>query len=766
MKHYSVMSYTGDNTPSAETHITDKNDISVEENTKEVEYSGLRTKAVLTVKKNQTEKSAIRLTFEESEWNGENYVFTPASLYNGNRFRSLSKEYPPMLTSEEAEKFAGETLITDVPRLNKNTEGCVNLSVGDLSVPCVGYYSAKSRKGFLLFFEQKNELGNFGVTIQENLEDKTAKFILSSPCVRTPYKYGMCTTKQKSDDCAAKLKAGDTVTFYFTQYRFDCKSVCEFLDMFFILRQKQNLPRSHPDKVPFGYAYNLIEEKYNRRNWVDEYGFYKSSEAESGICSQWQTGWVGGAMNTLPGLIIGNSETKEKSRKTLDFVFDKLQHESGFLYGIFCDGKAYGDDFLNAENPNIVMSRKNADALYYIAKQLIYLKNQGEVILDKWHNGLRRLADAFAAFYENHGEISQLIDIEKGKPYVYGSSSAGLVCAGLSLCDAYFGCDSYTQTAEKIGEKYYKEYISKGYSTGGPGEILACPDSESAFALLESFVTLSRFSKDKKWLRYAEDTAALCSSWCVGYDYSYEKDTQFFERGTATTGAVWASVQNKHAAPGICTLSGQSLLHLYRATGNTAYLELLKDISHNITQYVSTPENPMYASYVWHNKPAHFQKLVNRRFAKTVRSLYQSSAAAKRVFSSFYQNTFNPTGRINERVNLSDWEGKNNVGEVPIGSCWCEVSVMLTYLEIPAVYIQADTAFCFTFDHVECTVKEKTDRGFIIELYNPTRCDANYRILIDTERERKNTLPETGELSVKNVFLHAGERTQLKIDRR
>ncbi|MGN1202428.1 MAG: hypothetical protein ACI4RF_03975, partial [Eubacterium sp.] len=584
--------------------------------------------------------------------------------------------------------------------------------------------------------------------------------------VRTPYKYAMCSTNQKSDDTAVALNAGDTVTFSYTQYRFDCGSICEFLNSFFKFRQIQNIEKSHPNKVPWNRAFNLIEEKYNRRNWENEFGFYKSSEAESGIYRQWQTGWVGGAMNTLPGFILGNNETKEKSRKTLDFVFNKLQHKSGFLYGVFCDGKAYGDNFFDPENPNIVMSRKNADALYYIAKQLFYLQNSSYDIPDLWQKGLQRLADAFVTYYKDNGEISQLIDIDKNAPYVNGSASGGLVCAGLALCASYFDRNSYMETAEKIAQDYYNDYISKGFSTGGPGEILSCPDSESAFALLESFVTLYRFTENEKWLKCAVDTASLCSSWCVGYDYDYKRDTQFFERGIATTGAVWASVQNKHAAPGICTMSGESLLHLYRATGNTEYLELLKDISHNITQYLSTPENPMYASYVWHNKPAHLQKLMNRCIANTVFSLSKTSTAAKKLFAPSYQKIFNPVGRINERVNLSDWEGTNNVGEVPIGSCWCEVSTMLTYLEIPAAYIQADTGFCFALDHIECTVKNETENSFIAELYNPTGYDSNYRIFIDTDKERKNALAPNEMLTMKNIFLHAGERTQIKIDRR
>lgn len=765
MEYFSVTHFTNDNTPVKELQAVSSDEIAIEENTVDVDRFGKRTNAVLTVKKNQIQKSALHLVIEEQEWDTDNYVFAPAALYNGNRFESLNKGYPPMLTLEEAQRYSDETVISDVPRLNRQGSGCAQLNAGDLSLPCIGYYSDKNKSGYLLFFQQKNQLGNLGVTVSEDARTKTAKFILSSPCVRTPNKYAMCSTAQKSDDKAADLKKGDKVTFSFTKYRFECNGICEFLNMFFLLRQVQDFPKSHPNKLPWNCAFNLVDEKYNEQNWVDKYGFYKSSEALGGNCSQWQTGWVGGAINTLPGFALGNDETKEKSRKTLNFMFSKLQHKSGFIYGIFCDGKAYGDNPLQQDNSNIVLSRKDADALYYVAKQLFFLCDSKESIPDLWQKGLRRLADAFVAYYKNNGEISQFIDIEKGKPYVSGSASAGIVCAGLALCSSYFDCSDYLKTALNLGEDYYNNFISKGYSAGGPGEALACPDSESAFALLESFVILYRFTEDEKWLKYAVDTASLCASWCVGYDYAYESDTQLFERKTATTGAVWANLQNKHAAPGICTMSGESLLHLYRATGNTAYLELLKDIAHNITQFVSTPENPIYASYVWHNKPAHMQKLMNRFAAKTVFSLFQGKNA-KKFINSPHQKMFNHTGRVNERVNLSDWEGKNNVGEIPIGSCWCEVSVMLTYLEIPAVYIQKDTGFCFSLDHIECSVKNKTDSILTVELYNPTDYDANYRIFIDSQQDCKNALPADKFLNMKSILLNAKESRQIEIDRR
>ena len=700
-----------------------------------------RNVCTFQIRKNLPDRSSLGLHFNFKNWSAKNYVFAPAALYNGNRFKSIHRPYPPMLTKEEAQRDRGQPVISDGPRWEEGRGGCVQLNVGDLSIPCAGYYSAEQSVGYLLFFEQRSEVGNFGLTLRENAASQAMHLTLSAPCVRTPNKYSMCTTQVQSDDRGAVLRAGDCVTFTYTEYRFVCNSVCEFLNCFFQYRHAAALPQSHPNEVTWNYAFGLIEEKYNRRNWQADFGFYTSSEAASGIFRQWQTGWVGGAINTLPGLLIGCEETREKSRQTLDFVFRELQHPSGFLYGIFCDGKAYGDD-PEPENKQIVMSRKNTDALYYIAKLLLMMRGKGEPIPESWWNGLKRLADAFVLFYEKNGEIGQFIDLEQLEPHVGGSASGGLVGAGLALCADLFDQSDYLQTAEKISGEYYHNYIAKGFSTGGPGEILSCPDSESAFALLESFVVLYRYTGRGEWLEYAQDTASLCASWCVGYDYAYQRDTQFFQRGTATTGAVWASVQNKHAAPGICTMSGESLLHLYRATGNVAYLELLRDIAHNITQYVSTPEKPMYASYVWHNRRAHLHKLAIRWYVKALAVLSSKSKGLKKLLSPLYHAIYNPVGRINERVNLSDWDGTNNVGEVPIGSCWCEVSTMLTYLEIPAVYVQPDTGFCFAMDHIECSVQSKTDSELVLALNNPTAQDAEYRLFVENDSDRAMPLRE------------------------
>lgn len=156
---------------------------------------GFKIKAVCTAQK-AIKDCAVRVIIKETDWNTENYVFAPAALYNGNRFDCVSKQYPPLLNEEESKKLWGKPVVTDVPRLSLDGNGTASLSVGDLSFPCFGYFNRKEKQGYLLFFRQENELGNFGITIKENAEEHSAEFILSSPCMRTPYKYGMCTTKE------------------------------------------------------------------------------------------------------------------------------------------------------------------------------------------------------------------------------------------------------------------------------------------------------------------------------------------------------------------------------------------------------------------------------------------------------------------------------------------------------------------------------------------------------------------------------------------
>lgn len=60
-----------------------------------------------------------------------------------------------------------------------------------------------------------------------------------------------------------------------------------------------------------------------------------------------------------------------------------------------------------------------------------------------------------------------------------------------------------------------------------------------------------------------------------------------------------------------------------------------------------------------------------------------------------------PPGGSCERVNLSDWEGKENVGGSIFGSCsWVECAMALTVTEIPGIYVQPDKDVLAVFDNI------------------------------------------------------------------
>ena len=153
---------------------------------------------------------------------------------------------------------------------------------------------------------------------------------------------------------------------------------------------------------------------------------------------------------------------------------------------------------------------------------------------------------------------------------------------------------------------------------------------------------------DKKWLEYAKMATHLLSSWVMTYNFKFPENTEFDILGIETVGSVFANIQNKHSAPGLCTFSGDAIYKLYKFTGNKEYLELIKDIAYFMPQCVSTDEHPIYD---WDHKHGDPEGRL-------------------------------PNGYICERVNTSDWEYDKCVGGVFNVSCWCETSILLTFLEL------------------------------------------------------------------------------------
>ena len=105
---------------------------------------------------------------------------------------------------------------------------------------------------------------------------------------------------------------------------------------------------------------------------------------------------------------------------------------------------------------------------------------------------------------------------------------------------------------------------------------------------------------------------------------------------------------------------------------------------------------------------------------------------------------------MNERVNMSDWEGASNIGGVFYGSCWCETSAMLTIAEIPGVYVDLEGQWCLAIDKVQAQIKNGA-----LEVYNDGTRDCRVTILAETDRARKKPLGLCPRIHFTELFVPA-----------
>ncbi len=608
---------------------------------------------------------SVGVLLTADHWSTNNYVLIPAALYNGNRFESRHLNYPPLLSDPKDIGPNVPTIITDVPRLNiSEGPSRVQLIAGDMSTPAIGFYDPSTKQGFWLLTDQNTPLGDNGLGIEESPNRDRAYITLTAPHVREKFKYHLCTTKQPSDDRGADFEPGDEVRVRCRIYSFACAEIQGMFDRFVEIRKDLSGSVKLYHQLPFSAAWKIQEEKY-RYNWVDDYGYY-SVGMRTDRYEDWQPGWVGGLMATYPLLIEGDDTSRTRVFKNFDFVFSRGMGTSGYFRAVEHEGKWYSDGFGKPYATKWVMTRKSADALYFMVKQFMLLDMQSDCqkISPAWREGTRRCADAFVRTWNKWGQFGQFVDIDTGDVIVGGSTAAGIAPAGLALASGYFKEPEYLRVATAAADSYYEHYVTRGLSTGGPGEACQCPDSESSFGLLESFVVLYEVSGDPKWLRYATEMAHQCMTWMVSYDFQFPSHSLFGRLNMHSAGAVFANAQNKHGAPGICTLSGSSLFKLYRYTGRKVYLETIQELAHNLTQYLSRSDRPIAEM---------------------------------------------PAGWMNERVELSDW--LEPIGEIEYQSTWPEVSNMLTYVEVPGLYVQPDTGFFCAIDHIDVSALRAQWKG-------------------------------------------------------
>lgn len=618
-----------------------------------------------------------------TEWSKNNYVFFPGALYNGNRFKSRRIEYSPKLLEPKDIGPFKEAIIADIPKLNLS-EGpsSIHLKSGAMSLPCMGFLDFDYKKGMLIITEQENEVGDYLFSLKENNDRTIAEFSIGSPAVRENYKYRICSMTEPSDDLPATLKKGDSVSMNLQIILFPSSNVQEFLQKYFTVRHSLNLKYQVNYTVPLSVCFRSIENKFNKQNFVAEYGYYSVGMREN-FLQDWQIGWTGGMISTLPLLIAGNKQSRENVLRNFEWLFPAGICPSGFFYDSGEKGRFwYGGDIRRPHTTNWHLVRKSGDGLYYILRQFAFMEEMGVHIKPQWDSLSRKVADAFVKLWNTWYQFGQFIDSNTGNIIVGGSTSGAIVPAALVEAYKRYHDKSYLQVACQAADSMVQNFLLRGYTCGGPGDALQSPDSESSYALLESLVSLYEVTGDSHWVAYAETAAWLFSSWVMAYDYRFPPHTTLGKRGVSTRGTVIANAQNTHAAPGICTYSGNALLRLYRITGRAEYLFLLQEIVRATPQYLSLPERPVPGL---------------------------------------------SDGWMSERINTTDWlEG---IGEIMKGSTWAETSLMLQYVEIPGVYIHRKNSLIVAFDQVEVLIDKKNH----IKIRNKTPYDCAITVFEDSD---------------------------------
>ncbi|MGF7230343.1 hypothetical protein [Arachidicoccus sp.] len=685
-----------------------------------------------------TEQSAsVAVNFNFSDWSTGNYVLIPGVVYDGNRFPMLKSGYmPPYPSYMYFDKNLPLTFSHDPGlALHRHEPSKIELLTWSTATPGIGFLSKEKKRGFIVLTGPKTKLGVSALTVEESNDRSKATFSVTAPGVRKNIAgFG---DFRESHDRAHNWKQGEEVTVQLYVYVFAARNMADFLNTW--MNKRKALLGQTPQYyvAPMSAIFKYSKQLMDKGHFHD--APYASIYFPEGNDTRFQLGWVGGMMDSYPMLSLNDSLHLYRAANTIDFVVNRMQGKSGYFYGIIDNGKTFVPErglpaALKPKYPLIVSSamvRKNADGLFWFCKQFMLYKalNHSGDIKPSWEAAAKKLAWAFVRTWKKNKDLGQYVDPESGEVLVFNSTAGAVAPAGLVLAAKYFNEPAFLSCAKKIAQSYYHRFTETlGLTGGNCGDISQDADSESAFELLESFMALYWATDDPQWLSKAKVQAALCSTWTTSYNYEFPLGSDLRSFNAHSVGAVWASAQNKHAAPGICTASGDYLFKLYRATGETKYAQLLRDIVNGHTEEVELPGRA------------------------TVSTGVKDRTRGTKWGSSM------------ERVQTSDAEGDDGIGRLYSGdNGWTVLNGMLMSLELPGIYVQTDKNKMFVFDQVKVK-KTKNDKGMItLSINNPTPFDAVVSIFAETSGAAKRPLGYTAFLKWKKVKVKAGKTIEVEL---
>lgn len=647
-------------------------------------------------------EAGVAVAFDRYRWTSDNYVMIPASVYNGNRQRIVNRNYATGLDPSDYNRPDLALTSNPIPQLSPDfgNRSRLEVSVCNAATPVIAFLDRQKKEGVLLLtdqgIERDGQIIDHALIVEETPDRSVASFVISAPGVREkkPEFIGF----SPSPDRGLSVRKGDEIVIRVTRLSYPCQNTPELLTHFMHERKRHIQCDAPRNLVPMSEVLSIMDKNIDLRYYQkDSVEFYRPETAD------WMSfGWIGGLINTYPMLALGDEEHLRRVACTFDFALPRAKGKSGYYYDILQpDGTVLNRDAA-AVVPGIAVTRRNADVLYWMVKQFDLLKRMGKAdfIRPEWEDNVRKLADAFVRTWKEDGTWGNYVHVESGKVAVYNTTSGAMAVGGLVLAAEYFSQPDYLVVAEEAARDLYNQFAILGFTSGGCGDILQNSDSETAAALMTSLTTLYEATGKEPYLQQAKDLAHLCASWTVSFDYILPDDTPLAQLDANLTGAVWASTQNKHGAPGFCTQSGDALFKLYRTTGDTLYAELLRDIIH-----------------------AHAEGI-------------------------------QPNGKITERLTYCDSDRRGSRAD-GWETGWNETNGALMTLEIPGIYVRTDLGQLYVFDHVEARVMKNDKKKLVLRLTNPTAYDAEVTLFAENGEQAAKPLGD-------NAFLNWKEKVKVK----
>lgn len=657
------------------------------------------------------DNAGVAVAFDRYGWNSDNYVLIPAAVYGGNRQRIVNRQYATGLDTTDYGRADLALTSNPIPQLSPEfgSTSRLELLVCNASTPAIAWLDRTNRQAAILLTDQGIEHGgevrDHGLIVEESPDRSIATFVVSAPGVRErkPEFIGF----SPSPDRGISVQKGDTIQIRVTRLDFPAADVPTLLARFMRERKRHTPQTTSRNLMPMSEVHARMVRNIESRYHIGPAGEYYCPENADWI----SYGWIGGLMNTYPMLALGDTLHLGRVARTFDFGLLKGYGESGYYCDVLgADGEPLYRDAAQL-HPGVALTRKNADLLYWMVKQFDLLQKQGRdtAIRPEWESRVQRLADAFVKTWKEEGTWGNYLDLGTGGIAVYNTTGGAMAVGGLALASKYFDNPEYLEIARQAADHYYRDSALRGFTSGGCGDILQNADSETAAALMTSLMTLYEVTGDTAYRTQSADLANLCATWTVSFRYRLPEDTPLAKLGADLTGAVWASTQNKHGAPGFCTQSGDALFKLYRATGDTLYAALLRDIIH-----------------------AHAEGI-------------------------------QPNGRITERLTYCDADSRGSRGDGG-QTGWNETNGALMAVEIPGIYLRTDTGQAYVFDHVVLRKVEKTDKGILLTLFNPTAYDATITLLAEDGAQAAQPLGDNAFVGwTRKATVKAGRTRTLRI---